>query len=232
VASVVDQRAAIFAALGEPVRLAIVDRLVSGDASPGELAAAVGLGSNLLAHHLGVLELAGVIRRVRSEGDHRRSYVQLRAGDPTVWAAALSGRLPADLGPVDRVVFVCTANSARSQLAAASWNHLSKVPATSAGTRPATRIHPGAVAVARRHGLPIEGARPVSLHGVLRDGDLLVAVCDNVHEQLRSEVPRLHWSIPDPVRRGTTTAFEDAYAEISRRVQHLADLSEETKEAS
>jgi DNA-binding transcriptional ArsR family regulator len=112
VAAFVDQRAAVFAALGEPVRLAIVDRLVSGDASPSELAVAFRLGSNLLAHHLGVLELAGVIRRVRSEGDHRRSYVQLRADDPTVWAAALSGRLPADLGRVDRVVFVCTANSA------------------------------------------------------------------------------------------------------------------------
>jgi protein-tyrosine-phosphatase len=231
VAAFVDQRAAVFAALGEPVRLAIVDRLVSGDASPSELAVAFRLGSNLLAHHLGVLELAGVIRRVRSEGDHRRSYVQLRADDPTVWAAALSGRLPADLGRVDRVVFVCTANSARSQLAAASWNHLGKVPATSAGTHPASRIHPGAVAVARRHGLPLEGARPVSLHRVLRDGDLLVAVCDNVQEQLRPEVPRLHWSIPDPVRRGTTKAFEDTYAEISRRVQHLADLSGDTKKA-
>ena len=47
----VERRAAVHAALGEPVRLAIVDRLGPGDASPGELAAAVGLGSNLLAHH-------------------------------------------------------------------------------------------------------------------------------------------------------------------------------------
>ena len=85
-----DRRAAVFAALGEPVRLALVDRLVAGDASPGELAADVGLGSNLLAHHLSVLEDAGIIRRARSEGDRRRSYVHLRLDQPTVWAAAYS----------------------------------------------------------------------------------------------------------------------------------------------
>ena len=92
-----DGRAAVFAALGEPVRLALVDRLVTGDASPGELATDVGLNSNLLAHHLRVLEDAGVIRRVRSEGDRRRNYVQLRLDRPTVWAAAISGRIPNSL---------------------------------------------------------------------------------------------------------------------------------------
>src|SRR6185436_10313437 len=87
----IERRATVHAALGEPVRLAIVDRLGPGDASPGELAAAVGVGSNLLAHHLNVLEEAGVIRRVRSEGDRRRSYVQLCLDDPVVWAAAQAG---------------------------------------------------------------------------------------------------------------------------------------------
>ncbi len=103
------------------MRLAIVDRLGPGDASPGELAETVGLGSNLLAHHLRVLGEAGVIRRVRSEGDRRRSYMQLRLDDPVVWAAAQAGiddRLSKSCS-VPRVVFVCTANSARSQLAAA-----------------------------------------------------------------------------------------------------------------
>ena len=50
-------------------------------------------------------------------------------------------------------MFVCTANSARSQLAAATWNQLSTIPATSAGTHPGPRIHPRAIATARRHGL-------------------------------------------------------------------------------
>jgi protein-tyrosine-phosphatase len=224
VAQNLDGRAAVFAALGEPVRLALVDRLVAGDASPGELAANIGLGSNLLAHHLGVLEDAGIIRRVRSEGDRRRSYVQLRLDQPTVWAAAISGRLPHSLPTAPRLLFVCTANSARSKLAAAIWNHLSTIPATSAGTHPGPRIHPRAVAVAERHGLRIERDRPKPLDAVLHDGDLIVAVCDNAHEELRPTFARLHWSIPDPVPVNTNTAFERSYTDINRRVQHLADL--------
>ena len=220
----IERRAAVHAALGEPVRLAIVDRLGPGDASPGELAEAVGLGSNLLAHHLKVLEEAGVIRRVRSEGDRRRSYVQLRLDDPIVWAAAqagLSDQLPG-IGPVPRVVFVCTANSARSQLAAARWNAISPVPAASAGTHPAVRVHPRAAAAGRRHGLRLGRVKPVGIEQVLQDGDLVVAVCDNVHEELDPGRDRLHWSIPDPVRVDTDAAFETAFADITRRVERLA----------
>jgi protein-tyrosine-phosphatase/DNA-binding transcriptional ArsR family regulator len=220
----VERRAAVHAALGEPVRLAIVDRLGPGDASPGELADVVGLGSNLLAHHLKVLEDSGVIRRVRSEGDRRRSYVQLRLDDPIVWAAAqagLSDQLPG-IGPVPRVVFVCTANSARSQLAAASWNAISPVPAASAGTHPAVRVHPRAAAAGRRHGFRLGRVKPVGIEQVLQDGDLVVAVCDNVHEELDPGWDRLHWSIPDPVRIDTDAAFETAFADITRRVERLA----------
>ncbi len=219
----VDRRAAVHAALGEPVRLAIVDRLSPGDESPGELAEAVGSTSNLLAHHLRVLEEAGVIRRVRSEGDRRRSYVQLRLDDPIVWATAQTGltdRLPS--GRVPRVVFVCTANSARSQLAAASWNAISPVPAASAGTHPAASVHPRATATGRRHGLRLPLVKPVGIEQVLRDGDLVVAVCDNVHEELAAAPDRLHWSIADPVRVGTDEAFETAYGDVTRRVERLA----------
>jgi protein-tyrosine-phosphatase len=181
------------------------------------------LGSNLLAHHLKVLEEAGVIRRVRSEGDKRRSYVQLCLDDPIIWATAQAGltdRLPA--GGVPRVVFVCTANSARSQLAAARWNAISPVPATSAGTHPAARVHPRTIATGRRHGLRLGRVKPVGLEQVLSDGDLVVAVCDNVHEELDQGVARLHWSIPDPVRADTDEAFDAAYADITRRVERLA----------
>ena len=78
-----DVRARILTALAEPFRMAMVDHLVLGDASPSELAAHVGLGSNLLAHHLRVLEDAGIVGRVRSEGDRRRSYVQLHTTIPS-----------------------------------------------------------------------------------------------------------------------------------------------------
>ena len=219
----IERRAAVHAALGEPVRLAIVDRLGPGDASPGELGEAVGVGSNLLAHHLRVLEVAGVIRRVRSEGDKRRSYVQLRLDDPMVWATAQTGLrnlLPA--GGVPRVVFVCTANSARSQLAAARWNAISPVPAASAGTHPAVRVHPRAVRTGRRHGLTLGRVKPVGLQEVVQERDLVVAVCDTVHEEFDPGRDRLHWSIPDPVRVDTDDAFEAAYADITRRVERLA----------
>jgi protein-tyrosine-phosphatase/DNA-binding transcriptional ArsR family regulator len=241
------RRAAVHAALGESVRLAIVDRLSPGDASPGELAELVGLGSNLLAHHLKVLQEAGVIRRVRSEGDRRRSYVQLCLDDPMVRAAAAAGRsldgrsgilpptggsadssdasAPGGLPPtgrVPRVLFVCTANSARSQLAAARWNSISPVPAASAGTHPAVRIHPRAISTGRRHGLRLDRVRPAGLDEVLRADDVVVAVCDNVHEELDPAQARLHWSIPDPVRVDTDEAFEAALADITRRVERLA----------
>lgn len=190
-------RAAVFAALGEPVRLAIVDRLVAGDLSPSDLAADLGIGSNLLAHHLQVLEQAGVIARVRSEGDRRRSYITLRHDNPVVWAAALTGRLPEGFTvTAPRVVFVCTANSARSQLAAARWAQLSPVPAVSAGTHPGARVHPRAVAAGRRHGLDLTRSHPSDLADVLDGGDLVVVVCDNAHEELDPTLSRLHWSIP------------------------------------
>ena len=72
------ERAGMHAALGEPVRLAMVDDLAVSDRAPVELAERHGLASNLLAHHLDVLEQAGLIERSRSSGDGRRRYVRLR----------------------------------------------------------------------------------------------------------------------------------------------------------
>ena len=170
------ERARVHAALGEPARLAIVDRLVLGDASPTELAQDLGLPSNLLAHHLKLLEQAGILERSRSEGDRRRTYLRLRAN-------ALAGLKPAGARSAPRVVFVCTHNSARSQLAAALWAGQSPVPATSAGTHPVARIHPRAAApevtvwsadFARDEiQVHIEGARPA--------GDNNMAACEIGH---------------------------------------------------
>src|SRR5215813_13089700 len=101
----VRDRARTHAALGEPARLAIADRLVLGDVSPGELGRELGLPSNLLAHHLTVLEQAGVVQRSRSEGDRRRTYVRLQT-------AALAVLSPPSGRTAARVVFVCTRNSA------------------------------------------------------------------------------------------------------------------------
>jgi ArsR family transcriptional regulator, arsenate/arsenite/antimonite-responsive transcriptional repressor / arsenate reductase (thioredoxin) len=219
-------RAAVHAALGEPSRLAIVDRLALGDVSPGELAETSGMPTNLLAHHLRVLEQAGVVRRVRSEGDHRRVYIQLVSGG--VAAAA-----PNITRPATRVVFVCTHNSARSQFAAAAWKRASRVPAASAGTHPADRVHPRALVIGRRHRLPIGRSRTAHADAVLRPGDLVVAVCDNAHEELGARASgRLHWSVPDPVRVGTDDAFERALALIEDRVRRLAPAVTTLEETS
>lgn len=213
------RRAGLHGALADPARLQVVDRLLESDASPAELRSLLGIGSNLLAHHLHVLEREGLLTRRRSEGDRRRSYLQLVP-------EMLEDLLPRTASSAGRVVFVCTANTARSQLAAALWNRASDVPATSAGTHPADRIAPGALETARRHRLPLRQVAPRALDDVLTEGDYLVTVCDSAHEELRrrngGRRRAVHWSVPDPVPVGTEAAFEAVYGDLATRVDHLA----------
>jgi protein-tyrosine-phosphatase/DNA-binding transcriptional ArsR family regulator len=215
------RRAGVYAALSEPIRLGVIDVLVAGDAAPSELQTLLGVPSNLLAHHVRVLEEAGLVERSRSEGDRRRTYLRLRRGVLADLAPAPG--LAADV-PVARVVFVCTRNSARSQLAAALWRRRSPVPVASAGTHPAEHVHPGAVAAARRHRIPMRRARPVHLDEVAGPHDLIIAVCDNAHEELSQDpdARRLHWSVPDPVPAGTDQAFDRAVENLRERIEHLA----------
>jgi len=208
-------RASVHAALADPARLAIVDRLVLADASPSELQLLLSMPSNLVAHHLRVLETAGVIRRRRSEADRRRTYLCLNT-------KALELMVPSAARQAERVLFVCTQNSARSQLAVAIWNRRSNVPAASAGTHPAAEVHPGAIAAARRHGLNMRPRTPTHLDNVVGHGDLLIAVCDNAHEELPPQMSRIHWSIPDPGRAATRTAFDRAVNDLSVRIDRLA----------
>ncbi|MEZ5320479.1 MAG: helix-turn-helix domain-containing protein [Microthrixaceae bacterium] len=105
--SPLELRSARHAALGDPVRLAIIDELATSDRTPVELRQQFALESNLLAHHLDVLDAAGLIQRTRSSGDGRRRYVHLRhpaLADLHVGPTTVAG--PA--------LFVCTLNSARS----------------------------------------------------------------------------------------------------------------------
>lgn len=210
----VEHRAALHGVLSDPGRLAVVDLLAWGDRSPSELAEALGMASNLLAHHVNVLVDAGVARRHRSEGDRRRTYVSLVPG-------ALDGITqtdPARPAPA-RVVFVCTANSARSQLAAALWSHASDLPVASGGTRPAARVAPGALRAARRHHLT-GLSTPRAIGEIHTEGDFVVTVCDLAHEETGT-LADSHWSVPDPVPAGDDDAFEAAITELERRVADL-----------
>ncbi len=208
------------AALADPARLHIVDTLGAGDTSPSELATMLAMASNLLAHHLHVLEQAGLITRRRSDGDRRRIYLQLIPG-------ALDSLTPPEARTARRVLFVCTANSARSHLAAALWRHTSNLPAVSAGTHPGARIEPGAIAAARRHRLPMRRLRPRHISDVKQDGDLVITVCDLAHEELGHRAA-VHWSVPDPVPAGDPASFDAALAELSNRVERLAPRLEST----
>lgn len=208
------RRAAVHAALADPARLQITDTLSAGDAAPSELAAMLEMPTNLLAHHMRVLEEAGLVSRRRSDGDRRRTYWRLEPG-------ALDFSAGPALSPARRLLFVCTANSARSHLAAALWRRASRVPAVSAGTDPAASIDQGAIDAAHRNRLSLPRVRPRHIGDVLHDGDLVVSVCDLAHEEL-GQASVVHWSVPDPVRAGDPAGYDEVLAELSRRVGLLA----------
>jgi DNA-binding MarR family transcriptional regulator len=174
------RRAALHAALADPGRLAVVDALLLADSSPSELQKLLSMPSNLMAHHLGVLEQAGMVRRVRSEGDRRRTYLQLIP-------ESLEVMVPAARRRADRVVFVCSQNSARSQLAVAVWKRRS----------------------------------PRHLDDVISPGDLVVAVCDNAHEELPADLHHLHWSVPDPAPAADPDMFDRAVDDLTERIDRL-----------
>ncbi len=196
------------------MRLAIVDELVVSDRAPVELRRRFGLESNLLAHHLDVLEEVGLIVRSRSSGDGRRRYVHLVLD-------SLGGLLPGSRMMPTRALFVCTRNSARSQLAAALWGSITGVQAESAGTHPADQIHPGAVAAARRAELDLADATPRSLAAVGDVPPIVVTVCDQAHEELHAPDTWLHWSIPDPVTDGSQRAFDATVDELRQRIDSM-----------
>jgi protein-tyrosine-phosphatase/DNA-binding transcriptional ArsR family regulator len=209
-------RAGRHAALGDPGRLAVVDELYVSDRAPIELQALVELPSNLLSHHLDVLERVGLITRSRSSGDGRRRYVHLHR-------EALADLLPGRRLAPGAAIFVCTHSSARSQIAAALWRQLAGAPATAAGTHPAARVHPQAVAAAERAGLDLGRARPRHLDEIIEHPPLVVSVCDRAHEELEPGPGWLHWSVPDPVPVGTPEAFDAALIELRERITGLLD---------
>ena len=208
-------RVAKHAALADPARLRIVDLLTLGDLSPTELQAELGMPSNLLSHHLRTLEDAGLATRHRSEADKRRSYIRLAAG-------ALEGLVPGvehgcpprpvRLHPQQRPV-----PAGRRALAPGQRN-----PLDLGGNAPRGPHRPGAVEVARRHGVDLADIAPAPLDEVAASGRLRR---DRVRQRPRGtarDLGGVHWSVPDPLRLGTEDAFERAFDDIAHRISDLA----------
>jgi ArsR family transcriptional regulator, arsenate/arsenite/antimonite-responsive transcriptional repressor / arsenate reductase (thioredoxin) len=215
-----------------------------------ELTGLVGEPQNLVSYHLGKLRDAGLVSARRSSADRRDAYY---AVDLSRFANLLSGtggalhpglRLapPASRevtpGGV-KVLFLCTGNSARSQMAEALIRAFSagSVQAFSAGSHPKP-LHPNALRVMREeHGLDLAGH--ASKHLDVFAGqrfDWVISLCDRVREvcpEFPGRPEAVHWSIPNPATgepdRVTYPLFRATAAELVTRVRFLlAALTDRT----
>jgi arsenate reductase (thioredoxin) len=140
-----------------------------------------------------------------------------------------------------RVLFVCTGNSARSQMAEAllNWKGRGRFQAESAGSEPAARVNPLALATLREHDVPWTGRPPRRVEGLERvPWDIVITVCDQAKEACPIFPARAlvaHWSMPDPAEAGgdevrKRDAFRDAFRSLSRRIDLLLELPLDTLE--
>jgi len=134
-----------------------------------------------------------------------------------------------------RLLFVCTGNSARSQMAEAllNWKGGGRFHAESAGSKPADRLNRYAVETLRELGVPWAGRTPRSLDGLDREKwDFVVTVCDRAREScpiFPGQPVVAHWGMPDPAEvdgdeAAKRAAFRDAFLLLSRRIDVLLAL--------
>lgn len=137
------------------------------------------------------------------------------------------------------VLFLCTGNSARSIIAEALLNHRGggRIRAFSAGSRPAGRVHPQALALLERAGVPAPAARSKNWNEFAAPGaprlDVVITVCDDAAAEtcpvwLGSPMT-VHWGVADPAaaagtERDIAAAFADAYSVLDHRVRALVAL--------
>ena len=226
---------------GHPVRWRLLSELARSDRHVRELTALAGQPQSLVSYHLGKLRAGGLVVMRRSSADGRDAYYSIdlrRCGELLAGAgAALHPGLrlvPPPPGPGDgraSVLFLCTGNSARSQIAQAICEQLAggAVTAASAGSHPKP-LHPNAVRVMRERGIDIS-SRPSRHFSALAGQrfDYAVSLCDRVREacpDFPGPPELVHWSIPDPAAAGgsdaeTYPAFHALAAELETRIGFL-----------
>ena len=213
---------------------------------------------NLVSYHLSELRRAGVVSARRSSADGRDVYYRAElircrdllgdAGCSLHPGLALSPAVAAPsttraFGDRPKILFLCTGNSARSQIAEALTEDRSGglVEARSAGSYPKP-LHPNAVRVMAEHGIDIAAHSTKSLRRFTRARfDRVVTLCDKVRE-ICPEFPgsplAAHWSIADPAAGGESEeesypAFRNVFDEIEDRVALLlSDLATDGRERS
>jgi protein-tyrosine-phosphatase/DNA-binding transcriptional ArsR family regulator len=231
---------------GDPVRWQLLRELASSDRRVQELTELTGRPQNVVSYHLGQLRSAALVSARRSSADGRDAYYRVdlprfgRLLAETGRAVHPGLRLTAEVagtaaGPpgaaVARLLFLCTGNSARSQLAEALAVARSqgRVEAASAGSRPKP-VHANAVRVLRELGIDAGSRRSkhLSLFAAQRF-DHIITLCDKVREtcpEFPGHPGYIHWSIPDPAASGasdeaTWPAFRELAAELETRVAYL-----------
>jgi ArsR family transcriptional regulator, arsenate/arsenite/antimonite-responsive transcriptional repressor / arsenate reductase (thioredoxin) len=232
---------ALFRLAGDPVRWSLVRELAASDRRVRELTAALRLPQSLVSYHLGRLRAAGMVAARRSAADGRDAYYRLDLERCRALLSEAGLALHPALGPAPaaaappatdrRVLFLCTGNSARSQMAEALIEMRSggSVEAASAGSRP-TPLHPAAVRVMAARGIDIGGRASKHLDTFLESRfDVVISLCDRVRE-VCPEFPGgprvVHWSIPDPAvdpvdETDPDAAFERVARELEVRIGFL-----------
>jgi protein-tyrosine-phosphatase len=238
---------------GHPLRWRLLSELARSDRRVGELCELAGRRQSLVSYHLRQLRDGGLVSVRRSAADGRDAYYILdlvRCGELLVSAgvALHPGLAPTTEADTERkrgytrarVLFLCTGNSARSQMAEAFCEQLSggAVSALSAGSHP-KRIHANAVRVMGARAIDISGRRSKHLSEFAgRRFDYVISLCDRVRE-VCPEFPGgpelIHWSIPDPARdpgpdEATLPAFERTAAELETRISFLIEASKAIKQ--
>ena len=223
---------------GHPLRWRLLTELARSDRQVRELTALLGQPQSLVSYHLGQLKGGGLVSGRRSSADRRDAYyhvdltrcTELMAGAGRALHPGL-GLVPAPAAPVrvrTRVLFLCTGNSARSQMAEALLGQLGGdvIEAASAGSHPKP-LHPNAVRAMREHGIDISGrrAKHVDTFAGQRFG-YVISLCDRVREvcpEFPGHPQMIHWSIADPSGDGYP-AFRRVAAELRTRIGFLLGL--------